>query len=249
MIADNHEIENSLAAYLLGASDSEEAEVVRVHIEVCASCPGLAQRLQRAIGALPLAVEPVAPPARLRERILAAAAASRLSIRSRPQRASVLRLRLPRGRSWRWATSLRPTIAAAAVVAFALGAGLGLGLGRSISPAQQSGAAVAQYSLSGTGAMVGAQGRVFELRQQRLTLVQFSRLPQPDQGKVYELWLISKDGQPSPANVFAPDLQGSHVVVLARSLAGLKALAVTLENAPDGGPAPTQQPELVGSLG
>ncbi len=247
MIADHDEIENSLAAFLLGASDAEEAAVVRAHLEGCPICQALAKRLQRAIGSVPLAVEPVAPPARLRERILAAAAASRQSIRSIPQRAPVLRLRRPAG--WRWATSLRATIAAAAVVAFALGAGFGLGIGRSISPAPESAAAVAQHTLTGSGAMAGAQGRVFELRQEGLTLVQFSGLPQPDQGKVYELWLIPKDGQPSPAGVFAPDSQGSHVVVLARNLAGLKALAVTVEKAPDGAKAPTQQPELVGSLG
>jgi len=249
MIADHDEIQDSLAAFLLGTSDAEEAEAVRAHLDGCAICQALAQRLQLSIDAVPLAVELVPPPARLGERILAAAAVSRQSTRSRPLRAPVPRLRRPSGRSRPWATRLRATIAAAAVVAFALGAGLGLGLGRSIGPAQQPAVAVGQYSLSGTGAMAGAQGRVFELRQEGLTLVQFSGLPQPDQGKVYELWLIPKDGQPSPAGVFAPDSQGGHVVVLPRNLAGLKALAVTAEKAPDGVAAPTQQPELIGSLG
>ncbi len=249
MIADHDEIENTLTAFLLGATDAEEAEVIRVHLEGCASCQALAQRLRRSVDALPLAVDLVAPPVRLRERILAAAAVARQATRGRPQRAPIPRLPRPRTRGLPWTPRFQATIAAAAVVAFALGAGLGLGLGRSVAPAQQSAAAVAEYSLSGTGAMAGAHGRVFELRREGLTLVQFSGLRQPDQGKVYELWLISKDGQASPASVFVPDSQGSHVVVLARNLAGLKALAVTAERAPDGATAPTQQPEMVGSLG
>jgi anti-sigma-K factor RskA len=97
--------------------------------------------------------------------------------------------------------------------------------------------------------MTGAQGRVFELRQEGLTLVQFSGLPQLEPGRVYELWLIPKEGQPAPAGVFAPDQEGSYVAVIARNLAGLKALAVTDEISPNGTSAPTQQPQLVGSVG
>ena len=97
--------------------------------------------------------------------------------------------------------------------------------------------------------MSGAQGRVFELKQQGLTLVEFSNLPDLEAGKVYELWLIPSQGQPAPAGVFKPDPSGSHVVVLARNLQGLTALAVTAEAEPNGTSAPSQQPELVGKLG
>jgi anti-sigma-K factor RskA len=249
MSAEHDEIESSIAAFLLGAADPEEAEMVQAHLDGCSSCRELARRLQRAIGAVPLAVEPVAPPARLRQRILAAASASRQSESSGPQRAKVLRLRRPRARAWTWAASLRTTIAAAAVVAFALGAGLGLGIGRSVAPQPQPAPAVSQYTLTGSGSMTGAQGRVFELKQDGLTLVQFSGLPQLEPGRVYELWLIPKAGQPAAAGVFAPDQQGGYVAVIARNLAGLKALAVTDEIGPDGASAPTRQPQLVGSVG
>jgi anti-sigma-K factor RskA len=97
--------------------------------------------------------------------------------------------------------------------------------------------------------MAGASGRAFELKQQGLTLVEFSNLPELEAGKVYELWLIPHQGQPAPSGVFKPDPAGNHVVVLARNLQGVAALAVTVEVAPNGTSAPTQQPELVGRVG
>src|SRR5260370_16517862 len=75
-MSDHEELESNVAAWVLGALDREEAEVVQAHVEGCASCRETAARLQRAVTALPLLVEEVEPPARLRERILAAAAAA-----------------------------------------------------------------------------------------------------------------------------------------------------------------------------
>ena len=247
MIADHDELESSIAAYLLGAVDPEEIDVVRMHIDGCSTCQEIIRRLQHAVDALPMAVEPIAPPTRLLERILASAAVSRETSRRRPQRVRVLRLPRPRARLW--SPGFRTALAGAAIIAFALGTGFGLGLGRFTSPPSPQVAAVAQYSMVGSGAMEGSQGRVFELRQQGLTLIEFSNLPQPDQGKVYELWFITKDGHAAPSGVFAPDSQGSHVVLVASNLSGVKTLAVTQEVGPNGTRAPTQQPQLVGSIG
>jgi len=250
MIADHDDIETSLPAFLMGTAEPDEAEKVRAHLEGCSSCREFAQRMQRALGSLPLAVEPASPPARLRERILAAASAPPSVASSPPKAKRVFRLPQPRGGRWlRPAPRFRAAVAAAAMVAFVLGGGLGLGLGRVMTPTPPKTAAVAQYSLSGTGAMAGAQGRVYELRQEGLTLVQFTGLPRLGPGRIFELWLISKDGHPAPGAVFVPDSEGGHVLVLARSLSGLNALAVTEEVGPNGTQAPTQQPQLLGSVG
>ncbi len=248
---DHEEIEDLLAAFVLGTTDPEEDALVREHLEGCSTCTSAVQRLRRALGAVPLAAETVAPPERLRQQILAAAGASREPEIAAPRTARVLRLRSlgtrlrPAGAGWRSAVAA----AAAAIVAFALGAGLGLGVGRTIAPPPAPSAGVAQYSLSGSGAMSGAQGRVFELKQQGLTLVEFSNLPELEAGKVYELWLIPSQGQPVPGGVFKPDPGGSHVVVLARNLHGLTALAITAEVGPNGTSAPSEQPQLIGKVG
>lgn len=243
---DHSEIEDLLAPFVLGATDPEEDELVRSHLEGCETCTATVRRLRRVLGAVPVAAETITPPPRLREQILAAASASRPSEVASPRRPPVLRPRPVRRPIWPAAIGWRPAIAAAAVVAFALGAGLGLGVGRSIAPPTEPG--VVQYSLTGSGTMAGAQGKVFELRQQGLTLVQFGNLPELETGKVYELWLIPTGGQPVASGVFKPDPGGSHIVVLARDLRGLGAIAVTVEDGPNGTSAPTQQPQLVANL-
>jgi anti-sigma-K factor RskA len=245
MITDHDELEAAVAAYVLGALDEDEAADVRRHLETCPTCPGLAADLRRAVGVLPLAAEPVAPPAALRDRILVAAGASSSSPAARPQRPVVVPARRAEGRyrpRWRPAAA-----AAAAVIAFALGAGMGLGIGRTTAPAPP--AAVAHFTMSGTGGMAGARASVFELKQEDLTLVQFTDLPQITSDRVYELWLIPNTGQPVPGALFAPDPRGAQVVVLGHGLNGYKALAVTNEAAPNGAQAPTQQPQLTGALG
>src|SRR5215467_4447680 len=74
----NHEeLEMLVAAWVLGALDVAEEESIRSHVEACPTCREVAARLRRVVGALPLAVDEVNPPPRLRERVLAAAAASR----------------------------------------------------------------------------------------------------------------------------------------------------------------------------
>ena len=248
MSPENDEIESSVPAFVLGALEADEAETVRAHLEGCDSCRALADRLLRAVDAIPLAVGEVTPPPRLRQRILDAAAGSRpAAAGATPKPAKVLELPRVRAKGSPLFGRFGRTAAAAALVAFALGAGLGLGIGRTIAPAPAP-QSVAQFSMTGSGAMTGADGHVYELRQEGLTLIQFSGLPQPAEGKIYELWLIPNQGQPVPAGVFTPDTEGGHVTVLARTLNGVKTLAVTQEAAPGGAAAPTQQPQLAGSV-
>ena len=248
MSADHDQIQESLAAFLVGASDSDEADMVRAHLDGCSSCQELARRLQASIDAMPLAVDAASPPGRLRERILREAAAARQSVSRKPQRTGVLRLpRSAQRPGWGRLARVRTAVAATALIAFALGTGIGLGVGRTLSPPQPA-PGVAQFSLTGSGSMAGAQGRVYELKSQGLTLIQFSGLPHPDQGHVYELWLIPASGPPAPAGVFVPDSEGGQVIVVPRTVEGFKQIAVTQEVGPNGVSAPTQQPQLAGTV-
>src|SRR5260370_36782202 len=78
-MSDHEELESSVAAWVLGALEPDEAASVRVHVEGCATCQQTAARLRRAAAALPLEVDEISPPERLRERAYVAAAAARAS--------------------------------------------------------------------------------------------------------------------------------------------------------------------------
>ena len=242
MQADHEEIERSVAGYVLGVLDPDEARTVEAHLQACAGCRAIASRLAGVVAVVPLATPSNTPPDRLRGRILAAAAAGR----SPDAGVSVVRpLPLPRSRrsSWRvpaWAAAGL----VAAVAAFALGTGIGLQLGRG-TPAPST---TAEYALAGSGRLAAAQGKVISLRSDSLLLVDFSGLPQPQAGRVYELWVIPSGRAPVPAAVFVPDADGTKLLVLQRSFQGKAVMAVTTEPGPAGSAAPTEQPSMAGNV-
>jgi anti-sigma-K factor RskA len=246
---EHEELEISVAAWVLGAMDAEEVEMMHTHVEGCAICRETATRLGRTVAALPLDVEEVEAPARLRERILAAAAASRdaTAVPARPAASIKERRRTPKPHVVSTAPrGLMPAYAAAAAVLFALLIGVVAGdlIGRG-APAPPS---VARSVLAGHDGLAAAKGTVINLRTDGVALVDFSGLPQLASGKVYEVWLITASGHADPAGVFVPDSNGSKVVLIGQPIAGYTEMAVTSEVGPAGTLAPTQQPELYGNL-
>jgi anti-sigma-K factor RskA len=246
-MSDHEELESNVAAWVLGALDREEAEVVQAHVEGCAACRETTARLVRAVTALPLVVEEVPPPARLRERVLAAAAASTgpavapSRVRNKVAPAAQRGVFAP-------LFARLPAYAAAAAVVVAVVAGLVAGdlVGRSgeVTPPSQ----VARFTLSGHDSLAGAKATVIDLKGDGLALVDFSGLPAVGQGRVYEVWLITSGGRADPAAVFVPDSNGSKVVLVNRALQGYTLMAITDEAGPDGTQAPTQKPQLYGSV-
>jgi anti-sigma-K factor RskA len=240
---EHSEMEDSVAAYVLGALDPEEASRVEAHLQGCAGCREIAARLARVVSVIPLAGEASRPPERLRARILAAVTAEPSPAAPPPRRRfPVVPLpviqRLPsRLPSWAAAALV------AALVAFALGAGIGSRLGHVTSPATAT-----ESTISGAGELAGAQARVISLKQEGVVFVEFSGLPQLGSARVYELWLISPGAAPQPAGVFRPDPDGSKVLVLSRNFKGQVVMAVTREPGPGGSPAPTEQPSMSGSV-
>jgi anti-sigma-K factor RskA len=247
-MSEHEELEMSVAAWVLGAMSAEEAEEMRMHIEGCSSCREAATRLRRAMGALPLGVEEISPPARLRERVLAAAAASRGTVvapvprRTEPRRqAKVTPLPVaPRGRVPAWAA------AAVVVLALLVGGVAGNVLGRNAVRPPTS--AVARFTILGSQELAGAKASVIDLKSDGVALVDFTGLPPVASGKVYEVWLITPGGRADPAGVFVPDSNGSKVVVINQSLSGYSLMAVTREAGPAGTTAPTEQPQMAGNL-
>lgn len=248
-MSDHEEIETAVAAWVLGALEPDEAESTRLHVGGCASCQQTLARLSRAAAALPLEVEEVTPPPRLRERIVVAAAAARAStIPSAPAR------KRPAGPPPRWKPTLTvqlgrlPMFAIAATVALVLVVGLvaGNAIGRrSVVPPP---AQVVRYALVGHGTLAGARGTVIYLKNDGVALVNFNGLPALAKGKVYELWLITPGGHTDAAGVFVPDSNGGKVVLVSSPLNGYSQIAVTAEDGPDGATAPTSPPQLYGNV-
>ena len=248
-MSEHEELESSVAAWLLGAVEADDVEIIHAHIEGCAICRETASRLGPTVGALSLNADDVEPPARLRERILTAAAASRGTATVPAGAPSRIKDRRPPPRPKAVSTSPRgmmPMYAAAAAVVLALVVGLVAGdvIGRG-APASPP---VARSSLVGHQGLAGAKASVINLRSDGVALVDFSGLPQLQSGKVYEVWLITAAGRADPAGVFVPDSNGSKVVLIATPLAGYTEMAITAEAGPAGTLAPTQQPELYGNL-
>lgn len=186
----------------------------------------------RWLEALALGVDRVQPPPGLRDRVLAAAAASGQDTV------------VPIGRRRRALGAWRPPITAvAAAVVVALLAGLLLG--RATAPPPPP--AVSHFTIAGHGVFTGVTARVVDLKSDGVALVTFSGLPATPVDKVYELWLITPGGRAVRAGVFTPDESGSAVVVVPQSLDGYKLMAVTVEGRP-GVDAPTQQPEIYGTV-
>jgi anti-sigma-K factor RskA len=246
-MSEHEELENLVAAWVLGALDADEADAVRVHVEGCASCREMTIRLRRVTGALPLQVDEIAPPARLRERVLAAAAASRgasaAPIQIRPRRPHAAAM--PRPLLLRLGARV-PAYAAAAAVVVALAIGLLAGtlVNRGTTPSSP----VARFTLAGHQSLAAAGAMVIDLKSDGIVLIDFKGMPALPAGKVYEVWLINAGGHADPAGVFVPDSNGSKVVLVNRSLSGYTVMAVTTEVGPDGTNAPTQQPQLYGNV-
>jgi len=177
-----------------------------------------------AFAAIGLAVEPVSPPAALRESILSAAE-PRVPVLTPRRR----RLPLP--------------LLAAAMVLISVAAFL---LGQTVHRQAPTGPAV--FAMAGHGALQGAAAKVTELQPDRIAVVEFNGMPELPPGKVYEVWLITADGRADAAGVFVPDSSGHTVVVVDRSLEGYSVMAVTVEAGPAGVSSPTQQPAMTGNI-
>src|SRR5713226_7463806 len=95
MAAEHEELESAILGLLLGSTEPEDRPRLVAHLQACSRCRELAARLGPVTAVLPLEPDPVAPPARLHGRVLAAVAAVGQEA-SRPRRRQLLPLSLPR---------------------------------------------------------------------------------------------------------------------------------------------------------
>lgn len=226
--------------YALDALEGEERLTVRAHLETCLACREVLASYQETTGHLALAVDPVIPPAALKQRLMAAL---------EPMEQPVPVSRLPRRRfGWQKVAGLA---AVAALLAFG---GITYTLARHLSTtngeiARQRAliAAIANphetsVPLVSTSAG-GASGRVVATGHGQAVLVA-DGLSNPG-GKIYQAWLITRT-HVSPLVAFRPDRSGDVVVSFSVGQgSGPASIAVTLE--PRAGDQAPQGPKVLQS--
>lgn len=249
------ELEELAGALALGATSPEETRAAHEHLAACPRPHRSVRELAATVVLLAEAVEPVEPPADLRERVLAAA----LTMADPGPRSSAERpFRAPAVRGERWSVGrhVRTRWLVAAVLLLALGLSLWnvqlrraldrretrLTVQQQVIDAIARGARVVPFraapELSGTRGAV-----VWEAGQQ--PIVVFEGLPQPTSGRVYQLWAI-RGGRPEDVGiVFQPDADGRFLAVLP-DLSAVEAVAVTLEAGHV--PQPTAPPVLTAEM-
>lgn len=230
--------------YALGVLESEEAAEVERHL--ARNCPECQTGVRRALGLTAMLgafPEPVAPPRRLRARILAGVGASADW----------------KGKLWLGGLAYTCACLVAAIVLVSVEntrraeqlASTQTQLRQSsndLTQARRRLDSVSQFLNSpetlqvqfGQGQPLPPKGRIF-VNARRGVLLMASNLPAAPSGKIYEMWLLPRSGAaPIPAGLFQSDSTGAALYLRNEPIdpAAYKAVAVTLEPA-QGSTSPT----------
>lgn len=262
MSADRHSTASArLTEYALGELQPRERADVERHARECAACAAELRELALVMQALAGAVDPVTPPAALKQRVLVAlAGAPQEGMPARPSRA----------RTWNtgW-LALAATVVLAAGALLYLSVDRGRRLDRDLRRAESEIADLRQRLQDYAGQTdlalailtAGDMSRI-ELAPSashsaaraywsptRGLLVVADELPVPPPGRVYQVWLIG-GGAPVSAGLLGTPRTGRGMLI-APPPGGIAAEKVTVaitDEPPGGLAAPTGAKHLVGSM-
>jgi anti-sigma-K factor RskA len=235
------ELKDSYELYSMGLLEGEEKDEMDAHVSRgCENCgKGLNQALALNTVVMSLVSE-VAPPARLRRRVLASVGVERTG--------------------WGWAAAL----AAACMLIVALwfsvqerrreaeladARNLLMQVGAQRDRLQQALGFLEDPETRpvsfGRGQPAPPRGNVFVNPRSGVLLIA-SNLPPLSAGKIYEMWIIPKGGAPRPAGLFQsnPSATAFHILSGPIDLSTMGAVAVTVEPE-SGSSAPTSTPIIV----
>lgn len=246
-----------LGAYALGAVDAHEAAEVEALLAQDAAATAEIAALLAVAGTLTDLVEPMEPPAGLRDRIAAAALAERpaplaanvpgwatsdgLAPRALPAAPGSAPTPVVRPEPSFWQRASVWATAAAALMLVSIGLfAWNMQLRNELATAPQ----VETMALSTTEHAPNATGLVKYMPQEGVIMLDVRDLPPLPDGYVYEVWLIG-EGEPQPAGTFSTS-SGQHAIAADRSQ--FTTLAVTAEPGPLGTMAPTSEPVVTASL-
>jgi anti-sigma-K factor RskA len=239
-------VDELAAAYALGAVAPDDDAAIGTHLADC-DRPHVEARELIGVGAfVGASVEPVAPSAGLRARLMATAAVTPQEHRSvdrAPASRDVAVQPRPAPRPWWQAGWLSAALGAAAVVVIlALGA-WNVSLNQQVAERDAVFRAVASADAvhqvagpAGSGLLIEADGEATFVAED------LAMLPG---GSLYELWLIGPDGAPVAVGTLT-DTDGIATVTLEQQIGPATTFAVTIEEGRVD--APTSDPVLVATL-
>ena len=248
---------DDLALYAMGTLEGDERLRVEGHLQECPACRVELEKFRGDVALLAFSASGPRPPARSRERLLAAIAKEPRRIETRASRPMAW------WRAFEWAGAV------AVVVMVLLLVRQNNDLQRRVAELQSSSARQHEQLLQAkqlVGTLTSAdaehyvlvagksppqpQGRAIYVPSSGTLVFLASNLPQLPPQKIYELWLIPTKGTPIPAGLFRPNPQGSAAVVKPPLPAGIEAKTFAITVEPEAGSAaPTSQPIMVGSRG
>jgi len=239
----------------LDALDAEEARAFHEHAQGCDDCRRELLAFTAVGGTIALEVAPVAPPTRLRQRVLGAVGV----VGNAP---TAPRPAAPAARPWptsRWPLTLAASLAAALAAALVYTVSQNAAQQRRVADLERrlgeqqvvqemiADPAARTVALAGLPAAPRAGGRVVWSTQKKRAVLMASGLAPAPAGKVYEVWVIA-GAAPVPSGLFKVDAGGRATLELPwlTETESVKTFAVTVE--PEGGtPAPTGAMVLAGS--
>jgi hypothetical protein len=230
---------DAVGSYLLGALPDDERDGFLAHLEACPVCRHDVEELKMAAESLPLSVPTVAPPAALKDRIMAvveseaellAAASDDVAA---PRRAAPARPRRRLLGGW----SLRPAVAAACAALLLVVGGIG---GALLGGGDETRTVVASTTAQGASVEL-------EVTDDGATLVA-RNLPEPPAGKLYQVWLKRPGVEaPEPTDVLWSTRGGAAEVAVPGSLDDVEAVLVTREPR-RGSDTPSETPVITAEL-
>ncbi|MGA3091404.1 MAG: anti-sigma factor [Terriglobales bacterium] len=265
---------DDLALYSLGSLEDAERQALEKHLAGCPTCRRELELLRGDSSLLALTTTGAKPPARARQRFLAAVAAEpRMPLVTAPT--PIRSVSAPRRPSW-WTSfgwpALRWASAAALVVIVirllrqnselegnlaSLRTQFQAQLNDQGSKLEQANEVVAtlldpeatKIELVAAGNKPQPRGKAIYQRRNRNLIFFASNLPPLPAEKIYELWLFpASGGAPIAAGLFKPDARGSATLVNPPLPGGIAAknFAVTLEPESGSHEAPRGTPVIVG---
>jgi anti-sigma-K factor RskA len=262
------------APYALGALDEADRASFEEHLATCRECAAEVRELKNVAGMLATAAPQVAPPSRLRERILADARAVR-PISAAPQpRSETWRAKEPgdhlRGRGSKGVRmAFVPWLAAAAALIFAVYLGQRYRGERGARVAAEQALDAARLTLDSAGTALARRDSLiatlvapgvqavsvsgtgpspsanyFLDRRAGRIVIAASSLPPAARGRTYQLWGIATGRPPVSLGTFNTDSSGRALTMLVVP-AGLRIAVTAVTDEPAGGsPLPTTTPFL-----